>query len=1045
MNSVVNFFFKQTRVVILLLVTILIFGLTSYQNIPKESAPEVPIPIAYVSTSLDGISPEDSERLLLKPLETELSTIEGLKKYNSVASEGHASVTLEFEAGYPVNIAINNTKDAVDKVKAKLPNDAKDPTVTEINTALFPVLTVIVTGNVPTTTLNKVSEKIKESLESLKGVLEVDINGSQDEIIEITVDKNIFESYNLSFQDIIQQVNNNNRLVAAGNINSKTGNFIIKSPGLIQNVDDILNMPIKVEEKKVVKFSDVASIKRVLKDPEGYARINGNPAIALEIKKKVGVNIIETIDDVKQKLEEQRELIPENINFIYLQDESKQVKTMLSDLENNVIASVILVMIVILFTLGVRSSILIGLSIPGSFLAGVIILNLMGFTMNIVVLFALILVVGMLVDGAIVTTEYADRRMLEGDTPKVAFNKASNRMAWPIISSTATTLCVFLPLLFWEETVGQFMKYLPITVIATLGSSLLMAIIFIPVLGGFIGKRASPTKEEWNNLINIEYKNPRHISGSGKYYVILLDWVITKPKTAVFICILLMIGIFQLYLNNNNGASFFPSIEPDFAQIQVKTNDNLSLDEKNIIIQKIEKEIFGLSAIKNTYSKTLGSTKGSAEDVVGVIQIELKDWNQREKFSEISENIKNIQDKFPGVVIQTQGAAAGPGGGKPVNIKLLSNNDKNRSEVMNLILEEMNTLKGFTDITTSESIPGIEWKIIIDREKASTFGANISLIGESIKLLTKGIIITNYTPDDSNEEVDIIVRFPKDDRKLENIFNLNIPTNYGLVPISNFVQVLPEPKIGIINRYNGEKVTTIESDIFDGFLLNDLIQKIQSNETLLKKISQLNVKLNFSGETEDQQKAMQFLIGAFILSIFLMFVILLIQFNSFWQTIIVMSAIIFSITGVLLGLLIMQRPFGIVMSGIGIIALAGIVVNNNIILIDTFNDFRNKGQNEMESALRAGASRFRPVVLTSLTTSLGLIPMVFALNINFSKREILVNSPSTQWWIELSTTIAGGLLAATLITLLITPALLVIPENIKRNIKKMRDKSPHLK
>ena len=1033
MNKLIDFSFNKTKAVILILITILTIGYLNYVNIPKESAPEVPIPIAYVSTSLEGISPEDGERLLLKPLETELSSIEGLKKYNSVASEGHASVTLEFEAGYPVKTAINNTKDAVDKAKNKLPEDATDPTVTEINTALFPILTIIVTGEVPITTLNNISDKIKEDLESIKGVLEVDINGSQDEIAEITISKNIFETYNLSFQEIIQQVNSNNRLVAAGNLDTPTGKFLIKSPGLIQNIDDILNMPIKVSDKKVVKFSDIAEIRRVLKDPDGYARINGSPAIALEVKKKVGENIIQTIENVKEQIALSKAILPESVKFIYLQDESKQVKSMLKDLENNVIASVLLVMIVILFTLGVRSSILIGLSIPGSFLAGVIILNLLGYTMNIVVLFALILVVGMLVDGAIVTTEYADRKMLEGENPKNAFKKASKRMAWPIIASTATTLCVFLPLLFWRETVGQFMKYLPITVIATLGSSLLMALVFIPVLGGFIGKKNIPTKKEWENLLNIEYKNPKNAKGIIKLYINILEWVIINPKTSILICFMAIASITINYGNNNQGASFFPSIEPDFGQIQVKSNDNLSLNEKNKIMMLIEEEIMNFTEIKNTYSKTQGENKSSGEDTIGIIQIELDDWNKRRTFSEISEDIKSIQSKYPGILIQTQGAAAGPAGGKPINLKILSNNDINRLKALNLVTSKMYANEGFQDISTSESIPGIEWKIKINREKAASYGANINLIGETIKLLTRGIKIADYTPSDSNEVVDIIVRFDKEDRTLNNISNLNIPTQYGLVPISNFVEITPEEKTGIINRFNGEKVTTIEADVKEGFLVNELIMKLQEDD-IQQELNSLNVKIQFSGEAEDQQKAMTFLLGAFLFSIFLMFLILLIQFNSFWQTAIVMSAILFSIVGVLLGLLIMGRPFGIVMSGIGIIALAGIVVNNNIILIDTFNEFRAKGQTAMESALRAGASRLRPVILTSVTTSLGLIPMVFGLNINFQNREILIGSPSTQWWIELSTTIAGGLLVATLITLLITPALLVLPENIKKII-----------
>ena len=1027
MNSLIDFAFKKFKSIIIIFITIMIVGALSYKNIPKEAAPEVKIPIAYISTSLDGISPSDAERLLIKPLETEISAINGLKKYTSTASEGYGSITLEFEAGYDLKTAINDTKDAVDKAKKNLPSEAKEPTVNEVNTALFPILTIVLSGPIPERSLNAIATEFKDQIEQVKGVLEVNINGNRDDLVEITISPTVFETYGLSFNEITQQVTKNNRLIAAGNLQTKTGKLILKAPGLIQNIDDIYNMPIKTRGKEVVKFSDIANIKRILEDPNGFARINGYPALTLEIKKKVGANIIETIDTIKFKIKENEQNFPKNLNITYLQDESKQVKSMLSDLENNVIASILLVMIVILFSLGFNSAILVGLSIPGSFLAGIILLSISGNTLNIVVLFSLILVVGMLVDAAIVTVEYADRKLSEGYNAKDSYLIAAKRMALPIIASTATTLCVFLPLLFWNEVVGQFMKYLPITVLYTLGASLFVALIFIPVFGSIFARRKSVTKKEYETLKNIEEGDPNLTTGVIGFYVKILNSTIKFPKTTILLTFLLFILVFQAYGKLGSGVSFFPSIEPDFAQVQIKSNDNFSIYERDIIVKNIEKDLMKIDGIKTVSSKTLFGSSGqnSSEDQIGIIQIEFKPWDERKKAELIYNDIRNLEKSHFGLKIQVQGAQSGPGGGKPINLKIMSDNILEQNKTTDALLNYMKSSGQFKDTTDSRPIKGLEWQINVNRSEASKYGADIASLGEAIKLITRGVQIADYTPDDVDDTVDIVIRFPEEDRTLESLYNLKIPTNNGLIPISNFVEIVPTNKIGIINRFNGSRTVNIESDLSPGRLADDVIKELK-NFIQENKIETDNVKILFSGEAEDQANAMKFLIGAFGSAIFMMFLILLIQFNSIWQSLIVMSAIVFSIGGVLLGLMITGRPFGIVMSGIGIISLAGIVINNNILLIDTFNEFTDKGYDKMTSALRTGASRFRPVILTSLTTALGLLPMILGMNINFANRTIQFGAPSTQWWIELSTTISGGLIFSTLITLLVTPSFLVL-------------------
>lgn len=1025
MNAIIDAAFSRTRVVVLTLVAILIVGTIAYQSIPKESSPEVPIPIIYVSTTIDGISPEDSERLLAEPLETELSSITGLKKMTSSAGEGHASVQLEFEAGFDSEEALTNVRDGVDRAKSDLPQDATDPVVTEINTALFPILTAILSGPVPERTLNKIANDLKDRIEGLEGVLEVDIGGERVELLEVLIEPTAFETYGISFEELIGQISRNNSLIAAGAIENGAGRIVLKVPGMIEDVADVMSLPVKVRGDTVVTFADVATVRRTFEDPSSYARINGQPALALEIKKRLGSNVIETVDEVRAIVNEEQGEWPDSITVRYTQDESEQVKSILSDLEANVITAIILVMIVIVWALGIRSAVLVGLSIPGAFLAGVTAIWLMGYTMNLVVLFSLILVVGMLVDGAIVTTEYADRRLQEGDTPKQAYAAAGKRMAWPIIASTATTLCVFLPLLFWEGVVGQFMKYLPITVILTLAASLFMALVFIPVVGGIIGKRPPQSNKDKAALYAAEKGDPREMKGFTGMYVRVLHWAILRPITTLVLALGLLFGAFNAYGTFGNGINFFPAVEPDFAQVQVRARDNFSIYEKDALVRQVEQRLFEYDEIASVYARSGGSRESSA-DLIGTIQLEFTDWDTRRKAVIINEQIREEMSDIPGIDVQVENAASGPAGGKPISLRVEGGSSEKQYEVVQQIRDAMDQIGGFTDEVDSRPLPGVEWRITVNRSEAARFGADISTLGQAVQLLTQGITVADYRPDDADGSVDIRVRFPSGDRTIGELQSLRVPTSAGLVPISNFVTFEPSPRTGTVTRIDQKRITSIDSGVAPGILVNDQIVALQAAIDEIELSDDMNVV--FGGEAEDQADSMAFLGGAFGVAILLMFVVLLIQFNNFYHAFVVMSAIVFSIAGVLIGLMVTGRPFGIVMGGIGVIALAGIVVNNNIVLIDTYNAHKRSGMSPLEAALRTGAQRLRPVMLTSMTTALGLMPMVIGLNINFFTREIVYGAPSTQWWTELSSAIAGGLVVATFLTLILTPAMLMLGE-----------------
>ena len=1026
MNALIEAAFSRSRVVILALVMVLAVGAYAYVAIPKEANPEVPLPLFYVSTSLDGISPSDAERLLLEPMETEFASISGLDSMKSDATEGFASIQLEFIPGGDNQEALDKVREAADRAQGDLPADAEDITITEINTALFPIITAILSGPVPERTLNTLAEELQDEIEGLSGVLEAEIGGQRFEFLEVLIDPTVFQTYNLSFDELIGQIQRNNRLIAAGAIETGSGRIVLKVPGLIEDLEDVMAMPVKVRGNAVVTFGDVATIRRTFEDPSSFARINGQPALALEITKRSGANIIETVDAVKERVEALRPNWPENVEITYLQDQSKQVKDMLSDLEANVIAAVILVMIVIVLALGGRSAILVGLSIPGAFLAGVIALWAMGYTMNIVVLFSLILVVGMLVDGAIVTTELADRKLQEGAPPKEAYAFAAKRMSWPIIASTATTLSVFFPLLFWQGMVGEFMKFLPITVILTLFASLFMALVFIPVAGGLIGKRQPQTAAAKAALHAAEFGDPRNIGGFTGRYLRVLEWAILRPGTTLLLAVALLLGGFGAYGSFGKGVTFFPSVEPDFMQVQVRARDNFSIFERDALVRAVEDRLLPYDEIASIYARSMMSAGQGDEETIGTLQLELTPWDTRRTAVEIGDDIRESVADIAGIDVQVQTESGGPAAGKPVNLQVTSRNPESQADAVAQIREIMDGLGGFTDVTDTRPVPGVEVSILVNRAEAARFGADVSLLGQAVQLLTQGITVADYRPDDIDGSLDIRVRFPREERSLSALASLRVPTSSGLVPISNFVTFEPSERTGIIRRIDEKRVTTIEANVAADVLVND--QVLALGAALEAAELPDDVSFSFAGEAEDQAESMTFLVGAFVAAIFMMFVILLVQFNNFQQAFVVMSAIIFSIAGVLLGLIVTGRPFGIVMGGIGVIALAGIVVNNNIVLIDTYNDLKRQGQAPLEAALRTGAQRLRPVILTSVTTALGLMPMVIGLNLNFFTRDIVYGAPSTQWWTELSSAIAGGLVVATILTLVVTPAMLILGE-----------------
>ena len=1038
--QVIELAMLRSRTIVLSLLVILIGGIVAYATIPKEAEPDIEIPIVYVSIEHDGISPEDSERLLVRPMEQELRSIEGVKEMTANAYEGGANVQLEFDAGIDTKQALQDVREKVDLAQAKLPGDTEEPTVNEVKMSRFdPMLVLNLAGDVPERALTTIAKNLEEKLEALPGVLEVNLIGTREELMEVVVDPLSMESYGLDQAQIINFVNRNNRLVAAGALHADEGRFPVKVPGVFESAEDVLDMPIKAVGERVVHFKDIAQVRRTYKDAESVARLDGKPAMAIEVIQRSRANIIDTIAEVNAIIDEERAYWPPGVEIVASRDKSKDVNDMLSELQNNVLAAVLLVFIVIIGILGIRSALLVGVAIPGSFLMGILLIGSFGITINMMVLFALIMAVGMLVDGAIVVTEMADRRMAEGDSRHDAYSRAAIRMSWPIIASTCTTLAAFVPLALWPGTSGEFMKYLPITLIAVLAASLFMALIFVPTLGSIFGRTGANTEEARRNLAAAETGNLDEVTGLTGKYIQFLKKTLRHPWRGVAGVSSLLIAVYAAFFIFGKGVEYFPDVEAPFGMVDIRARGDLSTDERDFLVRQVENRVLGMPEVEFLYAKT-GSSDQGAEDLIGSLTLNYIDWDKRRRADDILAEVRERTNDLVGIRIETRKPDAGPPMGKPISIEFSSRFPDELYAAVARVREHMAMNESIVNVEDSRPLPGIEWQIQVDRAEAARFGADISLVGAMVQLVTNGIKIGEYRPDDSDDEIDIRVRYPEGSRSLSQIDELRIPTEQGLVPISTFIERVPAQKVGTIKRTDMRRTLSIDADVAAGVLVDDVVRQLKADVPDLD--IDPRVSWSFRGSTEDQQEDMEFLARAMMMALAIMAIILVTQFNSIYQAGLILTAVLFSTGGVLLGHLLMGKPFGVIMSSVGVITLAGIVVNNNIVFIDTYNVLRNRGEQPFDAVLRTCAIRLRPVLLTTVTTIVGLMPMVLGVNVNLIEREVSIGAPSSQWWTQLASSVAGGLAFATILTLLLTPSLLMIQANLMQRWKERQSMTP---
>ena len=1023
MGSMVDYAISHARLTIATLIFLLLAGFSAYLAIPKEAEPDVAIPIIYVNVTQRGISPEDAERLILRPLETQLKTVENVKEMRAAAFEGGGYVLLEFEAGFDSDVALADVRAKVDDAKSELPRDADEPHIQEVNLSLFPVLVVALGGDVPERTLLQLARQAETQIEQIPGVLSADLRGARDESVEIIAEPMLLKSYDISIDELVAAFNASNSLVAAGALEGDSGRFAVKVPALIENAEDILNFPIAVSGNAAVTLRDLAEVRPTFKDPTSITRINGKPAITIEVSKRTGANLIETVDATRAVVDRLTATWPETVEVTFTQDKSKDIRIMLHELQNSVITAVLLVVVIMLMVLGGRASLFIGIAIPASFLAGILGLHMAGLTVNIVVLFSLILAVGMLVDDAIIVSEFAERRMSEGMAPRDAYSLAAKRMAGPVIAATATRVAAFSPLLFWPGIVGEFMKYMPLTLIATLSASLVVALFFTPTLGAMLGRANAAHAAEAHKEKRLRDRGP---------YMRVVKLALHHPWATLALTAVLLVGVIQGYGRYGNGVEFFPNIEPDYGLVQVRARGNISIQEKDRLVAEVEQRLIGMPEIETVYARAGEGQQGSqevTEDTVGTVQFELIDWQERRKASVILDEIREMTSDIPGVIIEVTSPSGGPPTGKPITLEIASVDPELLFPAAIKVADIVRANPDARDVDNGLPLPGIDWQLDVDKAEAAKYGASPLTVGTAVQLVTNGVKVSEYRPSTTDESVDILVRFPEERRSVDQLDELTVNTPSGAVPIGNFVTRTPAAKVGLINRVDGSRVVTVTGNVAEG-VQSAVVQAAVMQELQDADLGE-GVTFTMKGEDEEREAAGAFLMQAFGAAIFLIFAILLAQFNKFTSVLIVLSAVILSTIGVLIGLLVMGQAFGVVMTGIGVIANAGVIVNNNIVLIDTYDRLRREGVAAYEAILETCRERARPVVLTAVTAMLGVAAIAFGINIDFVERTVLIGAPSVQWWVHLSTAIVFGLGFATVLTLVVTPAALMALANMR--------------
>lgn len=1037
MDRIVDFALSKAKTTLTIALVIILAGAYARQEIQISSRPNIQLPFISVTVFLEGASPDDGARLIAKPLENNLRSVEGIKHINTNSSLGVTRVILEFDIQYDMTKALVDVKQSVEEVKSELPKEAEDPQIEEYSESSFPVMTISLIGDGSLRQKIFFAEELKDELESIDGIYQADIFAAPDEVLEGVIEKSKMEAYGVTLGDLYNSINNNNLIIPGGRQDTGLGSFNVEVPSILETPRDVYNIPIKVSQNAIVTFGDIASVKRTFMDFDEYAKINGEDAISIEIFLRDGANALDTKTAINESLSKINTKLPPNLEIVITDDETVITEQLVSELQGNILAAVLLIIILVVASIGLRVGVLVGLSIPFCFLFTFIILNGANLEMNFLVMFGLLLSMGMLIDGSIVVTEYADRKISEGLTRFEAYKLAAKRMFFPILASTGTTLAAFIPLIFWPGYTGQFMKYLPLTVFFVLIASFFYAMVLTPVVGSYFGQHKSVLSTD--NAV--DKTGQRIFDNISQFYSDKIKIFVHKPFETIIAVFSIISLILITYSYYGKGTEYFATIDPIEAEISIRGRGNFSALEKKEIIESIENEVLKIKELKSVYLKAGSRWWDGGSDKIGSGFVEVVPASERsisglEAIGKITKLTKNI----PGIVVEAEPDMGGPEFGAPIELGIYGETEKEVTQAAKKIETYMRTnISGLTNIFSTRAYPSVEWSVQVDNQKAAQLGVNVFDVGALVQMLTSGFKVGEFNPDDARDEIDIRARFEPEYRTITGINNLKVQTKNGLVPVSSFISVQPKQFRESVIRRDGKYYHEIHASPWPGILVSDKVNEIDSWLKSADLGNQINYK--FQGQAEEADEVNQFMIVAGITAIFVMLLMLLTQFNSFYQSAVVLSSVVMSFVGVLLGLLITNKPFSSTMTGISIVTLAGIVVNNNIVMIDTFNRLKSERPHEniLDVITVSCKQRLRPILLTTVTTILGLLPLALGLSIDLIAREITVGSRVVDWWSNLAQSIVFGLSFSTLLTLIFTPAALALPSHLKHFLASVGD------
>lgn len=1052
----------DNRVTVYILIAIIvIIGLSSYSSLPREAAPDITVPYVIVNVPYIGVSPSDIEGLVTQPLEKELKSLRDIKHITSNSKEGLSSIFVEFESEIDIDDAVRRVRDKVNETRPSLPSDILDPIVSEINISEFPIMYVTLGGNFGLARLKKVADDLQDKFEAIPGVLSADITGNLQPEVQVHCDVNRLKGYNIGFNDIITAIQRENLTIPGGSVDNGVTDFSVRVPGEYKTTAPIEDILIKMRSGRPIYLRDVAEVHFAFEDRKTYSRLNGNPVVTLAVRKRAGENLVRIADQVKTIIENEKKNFPAGLEVHITNDTSKYIKTTVFEMENSIMTGMFLVIMILFMFFGFKNSLLISTAIPLSMFIGFIVLSTMGITLNFVVLFTLILVLGILVDDAIVVIENIYRHQHEyGKDPITAAKDGVKEVTIPVTTSTITTISGFIPLLFWPGIIGDFMWFLPVTLIITMSASLFTAFVISPVQAAqFINyqKEIAKVKHTVKHGKHWEKYNPftflyhwvdeRFFPGAQRKYVNSVRWTMRHKRTTILGSVLLLVIITMVFGKFNNGIEFFPTTEPNAMNVQITMPPGTPLETTNQVTLLLEKRINGIPQRKDIefITANVGTStdlfdfggQGTAnKSTVAINMYERKDrvFNSFETLASIREAVTGI----PGAIIKVDVQKNGPPVGAPVSIEISGDDFKMLAQLSDEIQKRIKSIEGLVDLKDDYDEGKPEIQVMVDREKAGLLEMSTGQIGSTVRTAISGTEASTFRV--GEDEYKIMVRLRENQRQSPNdIENLNITfmNQRGQllsVPLVSVSTVIRSQGLTSIRHKDQKRVVTITGDVQER-LANDVLKDIQSTLKTYPLPNGYSVK--FTGETEEQDKAAAFLSKALLVTILLIFMVMVTEFNSVKVPLVIMLSVPLSLIGVFIGLLITQTPFSILMTGVGVIALAGIVVRNAIILLDFMKHLKGSGLSLEESLVEAGRTRLRPVVLTAIATILGVTPLATGIDFDWRNFHFVVGAESSDFWRPLGVAIIFGLSVSTFLTLVIIPTVYAWVEEAQTNIAKV--------